>query len=86
MVILDVLYYSPAGEISKQYLIELYEAAMSKQKEEEEKNEEEKAEEDKKEDGKGIIISDSFISLFYHKNIAGLTDLGTNNSFSSVTS
>nr|XP_022332904.1 uncharacterized protein LOC111130304 isoform X1 [Crassostrea virginica] len=37
-------------EISKQYLIELYEAAMSKQKEEEEKNEEEKAEEDKKED------------------------------------
>ena len=57
MVIHDVLYYSPAGEISKQYLIELYEAAMSKQKEEEEKNEEEKAEEDKKEDGKRIVIS-----------------------------
>lgn len=42
-----------AGEISKQYLIELYEAAIAKKREEEEKIEEEKTEEEKKEeDGK----------------------------------
>ena len=58
--------FFPAGEISKQYLIELYEAAMSKQREEEEKNEEEKTEEDKKEDGKRIII----ISLSSHSSTA----------------
>lgn len=40
-------------EISKQYLIELYEAAMAKKREEEEKIEEEKTEEEKKEEDDG---------------------------------